>query len=265
MLAELERSDEEWLERPDYWFFRAEALRLVGRKVEAGEAARQGLQRWPDDVGLIDSLGLSLFDVGDLRNAEAAFRSGLRLAPENDSLLAHLAHTLARTGQFDEAHSLAAALMRLDPDAAVSLETRARVAVLARDSDAEGFVRDLLAHDPDNPVAHSLLGFLAARRLQGRPAAEAFAHAAAINPGSRTVARAARETRIAAHPLLTPTRWIFMLGRTRARLLYLLVVVALFAMHQMTAAWVFAAVWLVFMVLVPRRLRAHYNQRYGEL
>ena len=42
------------------WYLRAECLRRLGRPDDAIETAQAALSQWPEDVGLLDSLGLSL-------------------------------------------------------------------------------------------------------------------------------------------------------------------------------------------------------------
>jgi len=264
-LHALSQAGEGALEHPQYWFLRAESLRKLGRPEEAVRAARTGLAGQPEHIGLLDSLGLSLVALGDIAAGDESYRAALSLAPEHPVLLSHHAVALARLDSLDDARRVVSMLMAVAPDSITALEARAQVAFRARDSAADRYVAELLARDPENQNGHVLRGQLASRRRQARPAAEAFGEAAALNPGNVSVARAARAFRIAANPLLAPTRSVLMLGRKRALFVYIVVVVGLFALGQPTLAFVFAGLWFVFMAVMPRVLRRYYRKRYGEL
>jgi Flp pilus assembly protein TadD len=264
-LNALAHAGDDALEQPRYWLVRAESLRRLGRDVEAGETARAGLERWPEDIGLLDSLGLSLLAADDLANAEAVVRAALRLSPERPSLIGHHALVLARLDRFDEARTAAEALMTITPDSTFALGVRATVAFLAQDPAAESYVAELLARDPESLIGHQLRGAIAVRRRDAKPAARAYAEAAALSPTDTSIAKTARALRLAAHPLLFPSRRILMLGRRRAQLLYFAVLLVLFALRQGTLVYIWFVFWLVFMVVVPRVLRAHYRSKYGQL
>ena len=264
-LQTLEGAGETALEQRDFWLLRSSALRRLRRVDEAVKTARAGLARWPEDVVLLDVLGLALMASGDATAADHVFLGALSIAPGDLSLLAHHADALATAGSFDEAERVIANLMAIAPNSAFALEARAQVAVRTGDPSAEAFVAELLALNPENQRGHALRGHLALRHRRARPAAKAFATAAALNPENVVAARSAREMRLAAHPLLRPSSRIFMLGRRRAMLIYVAIVLALVIAHQTTIAIVFAALWLVFMVATPRALRFYYRRRYGGL
>jgi tetratricopeptide (TPR) repeat protein len=264
-LETLTQAGDDALDNPEFWFLRAAALRHLGKVKEAIKTARTGLELSPEHIGLLDSLGLALMEKRDLAGADKAFRTALALAPEHTTLLAHHAMALADLGRLKEAETVYATLLRIDPDSSQALETRARLAVRFRDPAADSFVAELLAHDPENQVGQLLRGTLALRRKQAGNAAEAFHEAAALNPGDAQVAKVARASRIVAHPLLAPSRWILMLGSGRARLVYIAMVVVLRELHQtaLAVAWLFF--WLIFVLIAPRALRIHYKRRYGSL
>lgn len=264
-LDALAQGGESVLEEDDFWFLRAESLRRLERREEAVEAARAGLARSPEEIGLLDSLGLSLVALGDVADGDEAYRAGLSLVPDHPALLAHHAVALAMLGSAAEAQRVVSTLLAVAPDSVTALDARAHVAFRLDDPAVDQYVADLLARDPENARGQILRGKLAFRRRQARPAAQAFREAAALNPGNVSVARAARESRLAANPLLAPTSRIFMLGRRRARLVYVAVVVTLILLHQHVLALAFAAFWVVFMGIVPRTLRVYYRRRYGKL
>ena len=100
------------------------------------------------------------------------------------------------------------------------------------------------------------------------PAARAFAEAARLDPTDRDVARVARETRVAAHPVLAPVRAVHRFGRWRAYFTYLILLGLLGATHQTSLRGVLVGVWLVIVVLSwtgPRFLRWRERRKYGEL
>jgi tetratricopeptide (TPR) repeat protein len=250
---------------PDFWFLRAESLRLTGSLVSAREAAETGLQQWPEHIGLIDSLGLTLELQGDVEEADRMFRQGLSLWPHSTSLLAHHAMALAVLGRAGEARTVVEELAAVAPDALITLETRAEAAYRTHDSAAGRYVSELLEVDPENRPGHILRGNLALRSKNIGDAAGAFGMAAAIDPTNTSVAKAARASRVLAHPLLAPSRRILMLGTRRARLLYLAIVLPLFALHLRTLAFAFVLFWVVFMVVMPWALRVQQRRRYGRL
>lgn len=253
------------LESDEYWFLRASALRQLTRYEEAVQAAHTGLQRNPEHIGLLDVLGLTLIERGDLAGADTAFQAALRFQPQHPMLLAHHAFALARLGRFAEAQDAVDTVMAVAPDSSTALQVRAQVAYLAKDKSAPEYVEELLALEPENRAGHVLRGNLARRRREAKPAAQAYAEAAMLNPTNLSVARAARASRVMAHPMLAPSRWLLMLGRRRAQLLYLVVVIGLTAMHQQTLAYAVFAFWVVFVVVTPRLLKAHYRSKHGEL
>jgi len=256
-------SDE--LETDEYWLLRSECLRRLGRYDEAVAAARSGLGRTPDDIGLLDSLGLTLGAKEDWRGADDQFLAALALVPEHPVLLSHHAEALARQGRQLEAEKVVSQLQSLAPDSLVALEARAQIAYVGERSEAQAAVDELLAVDPENRRGHILRGNLAAREQRFKPAARAFQEAAALDPSNTSVVRAARRTRLAAHPLLTPSRLVVKLSRGKPLVFYYAVIVLLFALHQPALALAFWLAWLVFVAIVPRVLRARYRRRYGEL
>jgi tetratricopeptide (TPR) repeat protein len=265
VLVALKDAGDEALDGPEYWFMRSEAERLTGAREEAVATARAGLEYWPQHVGLLDSYGLALLELKDLAGAESTFRTVLALEPNNVPVLGHLAVTLARRGRFGDAKTAADAMMRMAPDSSAALRARAQVAYLAKDPGADGYIEELLAHDPESPSAHAIRGNAALKRRDGKTAASAFAQAAALNPSNQSVARAARQTRVLAHPLVAPSRKLHLLGRGRMRLAWFAVGIPLLALHQTTLFWFVAAFWMVFVYLTPAALRSFYRRKYGEL
>jgi tetratricopeptide (TPR) repeat protein len=80
---------------------RAEALRLLGRPVEAVEAAQAALLLTPDDAQALRSLGFAYLAAGNPDAALAAFRRGSELYPDDVRARVDLAAAYA-TGEIDE-------------------------------------------------------------------------------------------------------------------------------------------------------------------
>ncbi len=64
---------------------------------------RRGLQLQPDDVNLLNSLGVTLAAYGQEYQASACFRRALQLEADNHMALANLGYTLLHQGKDDEA------------------------------------------------------------------------------------------------------------------------------------------------------------------
>src|SRR5262249_14300623 len=100
----------------DAWAVRAQALLDLGRADDAAEAARRGLAEAPDDVPLLDLLGLAEKRRGDVAAAERAFLAALARWPEHPTLLAHYAHLLLQAGHLPRARELIAEAERIAPE-----------------------------------------------------------------------------------------------------------------------------------------------------
>ena len=259
---------EEALSDPEFWLLRVEALRELGRSAEAAEAARRGLELDPEDISLLDALAIAELDGERLEPAAAALAAALEIEPNHPVLLAHRALVLANAKRFAEAREALFHALRVDPESVEVLRVRAQVAVLAEEPDAERYVDELLERSPEDRTGHLLRGSLAADRSRYVPAARAFAEAARLDPTDRDVARVARETRVAAHPVLAPVRAVHRFGRWRAYFTYLILLGLLGATHQTSLRGVLVGVWLVIVILSwtgPRFLRWRERRKYGEL
>ena len=81
----------------------AAALEQSGRIAEARLAYSALLQRWPADLVGLMGLGNSAYALGDLTQAEAAFRRATAAHPLAAAAFNNLAQTLADQGKFDAA------------------------------------------------------------------------------------------------------------------------------------------------------------------
>src|SRR5262249_35564599 len=152
-----------------------------------------------------------------------------------------------------------------DPDSPAALQARARLAVRAREADAQQHVAAVLSRDPESELGLLMQGSLAFRRRRADEAANAFGQAAMLNPENTSAAKAARGMRGIRHPRGLPGRQILRRGGRGARILYIAVVAALIALHQHALETAFIAYWVAFVLVLPRLLRRHYRRRYGSL
>jgi tetratricopeptide (TPR) repeat protein len=265
-LDALARASSNEIEGTEYWEIRGLALYKLGQYEASHEAARRGLERNPDDIGLLDIFAIAEIELGFPGRALKALAKALELSPDNPTLLAHRAFALARRLDFDEAENAIEEALRLAPESRLVLYTRAQIAVLGNDPRANEYIEDLLRIDPEDRGAHVLRGNLAGKQKHFVSAARAWEEAARLDPGDAEVAAVAREARVHAHPILAPVRPMWRLGRWRSYFLYLTVVFALAASGLESVRVVIVAIWLVFVILSwvgPGLIRRYQDRKYG--
>jgi tetratricopeptide (TPR) repeat protein len=265
-LATLERAPEEEIHDAPFWLVLADALRQLDRADEGVDAARQGLELDPHDVALLDMLALCELARGNLDEAQAALEAALELSPTQPVVLGHLALARARAKDAVGARDAVAEAMRIAPESLAVLRVRAQVAWLTDDAAAERYVDELLAREPEDRIGHALRGNLAVRRKDYVPAARAFEQAARLAPSDADVARAARNSRIAAHPVLAPVRGVWRFGRWRAYAVVMVLSGALAAAGLAALRMVVLGCWVGIALLswtAPRFLRWRDRRRYG--
>ncbi len=204
-LAALDRLDGSALEDPEPWRLRAAALALLERHEESADAARRGLELDPDDVGLLALLGLARSRLGDPAGAEEALLAALRLQSDRPDLLCQYAMVVARDGQLDKAQHLVDRAAAGDPEAPEVLRTRTGLAYLRGDRrGTREHSRELLAYDPLDAGGHAMLGLDAYERGDKGRALGHFETAARQDLEDEDMVGAAREMRLATHPLMLP-------------------------------------------------------------
>jgi tetratricopeptide (TPR) repeat protein len=256
------------LEDPETWEVRAEALLDSRKYVEAARAAREGLTREPDDLSLLETLALAELGLARYDEADRTILRALELWPDNPLLVAQRAMILARATRFREAQKLADDAVRGAPDSTHVLRVRAQVDALSEDRlRTKRSVEALLAVEPADPMGLALAGALASEDKRYGDAARHLSEAARLVPDDADIAAAARETRIAAHPLLAPVRPLLRFGRFRSWLVYLLLIGVLAAARLQTLRIVVVIVWLTIAALswfAPPILRWRQRRRYGR-
>lgn len=193
----------------------AASLCEAGDLTEALAAARQAVALQPDSPWAHQILGWTIYKWG--RHADAAAQLGHSLALDPDEAETHVMRAEALLKQADRAPSRRTGLgkklidqaewhgseaIRLEPAEAGGYLMRAK-ACFARGwtVPAEGWVRQGLSVEPDNPVGHQLLGAAAQLRGNTREAADHFVTAGKLNPRSRTPMAMLRGLRRAALPI----------------------------------------------------------------
>jgi Flp pilus assembly protein TadD len=251
------------LAEPDFWVCQASALYDLDRFDEGADAARRGLELAPDDLRLLDVLGLNYLGAKRLAPAKQAIEQALQVAPDNPTVVCHHALVLAKLRRFDEAEAEMSRALALAPGSPQVLRVKAQVASLAGDHErASAYADEVLAADPEDQVAHILKGNAAVRRARYGEAVRHFEEAARLEP-TEDIAEAVRDNRVAAHPLLKPLRPIYRLGRWRAWFIYL----ALFLVFRIVfppLAVAIAVVWISLAVLswtAPAFLRRRERRR----
>jgi len=269
-LDALARASSDEIESAKYWAIRVWVLAGLRRYEASHEVAQRGLERNPDDIELLDAFAVAELNLGFPGRALKALDKALRLSPANPILLTHRALALAHRRDFEEAEVAIGEALRIAPEYWPVLQTRAQIAVLANDRRANRYIDDLLRVDPENRIGHVLRGRVAAKRKHFVSAARAWEEAARLHPGDDTVAAAAREARVRAHPLLAPARLLlWRLGRWPFYLLCYVIAVVVASTGHLTfwvalAAWSFLVLLHLLTELGPEVIRRRQNRKYGD-
>ena len=162
-LDALARASSDEIESAEYWKVRAGALSDLGRYEASRDTARRGLERNPEDIGLLEAYAVAELNMGITGIALKVLEEALELSPGNPILLAHRAWAFALREDFAEAEAAVEEALRVAPERQHVLQTRAQIACLANDRRAKEYIDDLLRSDPNDPVAHVLVPQLLAR------------------------------------------------------------------------------------------------------
>src|SRR5262249_38583872 len=140
--------------------------------------------------------------------------------------------------------------------------------MLTEDPAAADYVDELLARDPEDEIGHALHGNLAIGSGRVLAASRAFSEAARLDPTDPELVRAAREARIAAHPMLAPLRPLWRFGRWNSYFVWLSIFFALGALRLESLRFALGAVWIALVILSwtgPRIIRWRHRRKYGDL
>jgi predicted Zn-dependent protease len=252
------------LEDPELWFLRAAANFELGWHGDAARAARDGLAHAPDSISLLAILAAAEMERGHAAEAEKAILAALELAPDSPTLLVRYALIVARAGQLDKAERLVEEAGRIDPTDPEVVRARSVVAYLqGGDREAERVARELLSEDPEDIGGLMLLGSTAAEAGRIREADRHFSGAARLEPSGEAV-QAARELRIATHPLLWPVRPVSRLGAGPIWMGAIATIIGLRALGFSVASAVAGGIWLLWCAytwIVPPLVRRWVERR----
>lgn len=105
----------------DEAFWLSAGYLAAGRLGLAGDIARNGLRRWPDDLRMLQIEAIVAYRLSDLEAAERALDRALVQAPTDSTILFNLALTWLETGRYQQARPLLAALAASSSNTALSL------------------------------------------------------------------------------------------------------------------------------------------------
>lgn len=94
----------------------ANALHMAYREQDAGAQLREVMRRHPEDVENIHNLGLYLYRLGRLPDAEMCFRRAMRLKPDWPTPYRALAQVFRRAGRLDKANAYLRRALRMQYD-----------------------------------------------------------------------------------------------------------------------------------------------------
>lgn len=232
---------------PDHTLvLRSAALLLLRRFPEAAAAARRGLAVHPDHLDLLELLVAAEWALGNLAQAERALLRAIDVEP-SAVLLARYAMLAAHAGQLDKAERLVEEARAEDLEEPLVTSAYTRVAYLKGDDrEAAERARAALQLDPEDAVAHALMGSIALERGDVGSGARHLRTAANLRPGDHGLERDAEEVAVLRHPALAPLRLI---GRFGAGKIWIAAIGGAFLLQASgldVAAMVVAALYVVF-------------------
>jgi Flp pilus assembly protein TadD len=93
-----------------------------GRPAEAEEICRRAQQLAPNDFRILTNLGLAIHEQGRLDEAATFYRRALEIRPDTFEAVMNLGVVISNDGKFDEASEWLEAALRLRPDSADALQ-----------------------------------------------------------------------------------------------------------------------------------------------
>nr|WP_238355089.1 tetratricopeptide repeat protein [Kribbella sandramycini] len=249
------------------YLFRGAALHQLDRNAEAVDVLKDGLAQHGPFLPLLQVLGSALRAEGRLPEAEAVFLQGLSLDPNDPDLLIGYARVCLTAGQPEKASALVERAASQAPESAVVSAARAEVAfALGKDQDMRRHSTEALSHDPEDPHARALHGTASMLTGDSRSGYDSLASAAAAQPGDRDLHAAAREAKLANHPLLIPLRPFQRFNPLVVWIAAVAVIYGLRAAGLAPLSFAVAMAWLAFCIyswVVPALLRRWINRGWG--
>lgn len=244
------------------WRLRTAALHGQERWRETVKSARAGLELEPEDTHLLFYLAVAERLSGSLARAKKAVKRGVRISPHDPDLLLEQARIQTGYGLWDDAErSLSRAEAVIGPESIQVLLARADVAWGRHEHyEVERVVSRILALDPENPIAHAMLGDLQAAGYNFTTAFRHYENAARLAPEDKLIVGNARELRVARNPLVRVAY-----GLSNDILFRVLVFFGILGLwnEPLAGAVILGATALLFayIALVPILVRAWYDRR----
>ncbi|OYW10071.1 MAG: hypothetical protein B7X34_05415 [Acidobacteriia bacterium 12-62-4] len=143
--------------QPENWHNLGLLQSSLGDKKSAIESFRKSLALDPESADCHNSLGAVLAEIGQQQEAELEFRAALRLRPAFAATHAHLAYMMANRGEFEQAvwH-----YERAGDGAVNQFSYGITLARMNRLPEARVHLQKSLDADPNQPLAHEVLGRL---------------------------------------------------------------------------------------------------------
>jgi Tfp pilus assembly protein PilF len=164
------------------WINLGEEYRRLGDWNKADRAFHSALETSPDDVLVLNSLGVSLLQQGRLEEAAAAFGRALQIQPDYAKARFNLGFVRETEGRDAAAIQEYRAALALSPSLdAAKLNMAGLLAKGGRTGEAERLYREILADEPGNATAAYDLGLLFLDKDASTALTE-FRRALEINP-----------------------------------------------------------------------------------
>jgi Flp pilus assembly protein TadD len=176
-------------------------MQVVQRKLEEGQVVEaiellQTLRRYqPDDVAVLQNLGMAYSDLGQLDNAESVLRHAVNVAPDHVNARVALGVTLARKGRNAEAIPVLREAVAKEPTNPWAHRNLGGCLLsLGQIAEAETSLRRAVELNPDDP--QSLFGLAQTLQARGEPkeADDLYIKVIALDERS-SIAEAARQER----------------------------------------------------------------------
>jgi predicted Zn-dependent protease len=233
------------LDDPELSYLRSAAELELGSYTDAARSAREGLARSPSSVALLAILSAAESELGHAAEAERAILAALELSPDSPTLLVRYAMLVAKAGQLEKAERLVDEAGRVDPSDPDVTRARSVLAfVKGSDREAEEEARKLLGADPEDVSGLLMLGSTAAEAGRVDEAGRHFLGAARVEPHGQ-VLEAAREIRIATHPLMWPLRPVERVGPGPLWIAAVATFGTLHILGYATAALIAGVIWVL--------------------
>jgi len=131
-----------------------------GRAAEAEAIYLRACQIKPDDFRILTNLGLALYEQGRIAEAGELYRRTLRIQPDTFDALMNLGIVLSDQGLFDEAMESLHAAHQLRPDSADVLQNLGmNLTRQGKWDEAIEYYEQALRHRPDFPEVHRNLAY----------------------------------------------------------------------------------------------------------